>query len=81
MTEKAAGMKVWADALIESFLTAGGTMPEPREDRRNSRSNRNPGADRVSCRVIRSAAEGSVLGGKRQNRVRFIVREMARHSE
>jgi hypothetical protein len=42
MTEKAAGMKVWADALIESFLTAGGTMPEPREDRRNSKVKQKP---------------------------------------
>ena len=30
MREKADGMRAWSDALIEAYLKAGGTMPEPR---------------------------------------------------
>jgi hypothetical protein len=37
MAEKAIGMKVWSEALIESFMKAGGTMPEPREGLRKSK--------------------------------------------
>jgi hypothetical protein len=31
MEEKAVAMRAWSDALIEAFLKAGGTMPEPTE--------------------------------------------------
>lgn len=37
MTEKAAGMRAWSEALIEAYLKAGGTMPAPREERRRSK--------------------------------------------
>jgi hypothetical protein len=42
MKEKADGMRAWSDAVIEAFLKAGGTMPEPREERRKSRLKAKP---------------------------------------
>ncbi|MBP1294315.1 hypothetical protein [Bradyrhizobium elkanii] len=42
MTEKAAGMKAWSDAVVAAYLAAGGTMPEPREERRKSKLKRQP---------------------------------------
>lgn len=40
MDVKTAAMKSWSEALIESFLKAGGTMPEPRETFRKSKLRR-----------------------------------------
>lgn len=37
MAEKATGMKAWSEALIAAYLASGGTMPEPREERRRSK--------------------------------------------
>lgn len=37
MREKTDGMRAWSDAVVEAFLKAGGTLPEPREERRRSK--------------------------------------------
>lgn len=42
MTEKVAGMRAWSEALVAAYLDAGGTMPEPREERRKSKLKRKP---------------------------------------
>ncbi len=45
MKEKADGMLAWCDAVVEAYLAAGGTLPEPREERRKSKLKRNPGGE------------------------------------
>jgi hypothetical protein len=42
MREKSDGMRVWFDALIESFLKAGGIMPAPSEERRKGKVKQQP---------------------------------------
>ncbi|GLH79776.1 hypothetical protein SSBR45G_46850 [Bradyrhizobium sp. SSBR45G] len=38
MREKAAGMRAWSEALVESFLRQGGTLPTPTEGPRKPKS-------------------------------------------
>jgi hypothetical protein len=37
MDVKAAAMRAWSEALIESFLKAGGRLPQPTEGPRSSK--------------------------------------------